>query len=48
MQGSVALGKTFLAKDHPGKSGAQLALMKCIDLFHSQELDRLAKKYSGK
>jgi hypothetical protein len=45
---AAALGKTFLAKQYRGKHGEKLTLMKCIDLFHSPELDRLAKKYSGK
>jgi hypothetical protein len=42
---AAALGKKFLAKDYQGKSGEQITLMKCIDLFHSKELDRLAKAY---
>jgi hypothetical protein len=42
------LGKKFLAKEYLSKSGAQLTLMKCIDLFHSEELDQLAKKYIKK
>jgi hypothetical protein len=46
---AASLGKTFLAREyrsiHPG---AKLTLMKCIDFFHSRELDRLAKKYSTK
>jgi Type VI secretion system (T6SS), amidase immunity protein len=45
---TAALGKTFLAKDYQGKSGEQLTLMKCIDFFHSKELDRLAKRYGKK
>ena len=45
---AAALGKTFLAKDYQGKSGEQLTLMKCIDFFHSRELDRLAKRYGKK
>jgi hypothetical protein len=44
-EAAASLGKTFLAKDYQGKSGEQITLMKCIDLFHSKELDRLAKKY---
>jgi Type VI secretion system (T6SS), amidase immunity protein len=47
-EAAAALGKTFLAKDYQGKSGEQLTLMKCIDLFHSKELDRLAKRYGKK
>jgi hypothetical protein len=45
---AASLGKTFLAKDYQGKSGEQLTLMKCIDFFHSKELDRLARRYGKK
>jgi Type VI secretion system (T6SS), amidase immunity protein len=43
-----ALGKRFLAKEYKGLNGEKLTLMKCIDLFHSKELDQLAKKYDKK
>jgi hypothetical protein len=43
-----ALAKQFLAKTYTGVSGEKLTLMKCIDFFHSKELDRLAITYSGK
>jgi hypothetical protein len=42
------LAKQFLAKKYVGISGEQMTLMKCIDLFHSKELDRLARTYVGK
>jgi hypothetical protein len=42
---AAALGKKFLAKDYQSISGDKLTLMKCIDFFHSKELDQLAKKY---
>lgn len=42
------LAKQFLAKKYKGISGEPLTLMKCIDLFHSKELDQLARKYYGK
>jgi hypothetical protein len=45
---AASLGKKFLAKNYPSKSGAQLTLMKCIDFFHSKELEQVAKKYTGK
>jgi hypothetical protein len=45
---AAALGKKFLAKDYQSFTGEQLTLMKCIDLFHSKELDQLAKKYGKK
>ena len=47
-QEAAALGKKFLAKDYQGKSGEKLTLMKCIDLFHSKELEQLARKYAKK
>jgi hypothetical protein len=40
-----ALGKTFLAKDYPSIHGGQITLMKCIDFYHSKELERVVKKY---
>jgi type VI secretion system (T6SS) amidase immunity protein Tai4 len=45
---AALLGKKFLAKDYRSFTGEELTLMKCIDLFHSKELDRLAKKYNRK
>jgi hypothetical protein len=41
------LGKQFLAKEYLSESGEKLTLMKCIDLFHSRELDRLARRYAA-
>jgi len=45
---AASLSKTFLAKEYLGKHGEKLTLMKCIDFFHSKELDQLAKKYDKK
>jgi len=45
---AASLGKKFLAKDYQSISGEQLTLMKCIDFFHSKELDHMAKKYGKK
>ena len=45
---AASLGKKFLAKEYRSISGEKLTLMKCIDFFHSKELDQLAKKYSKK
>ncbi|MGC1352227.1 MAG: T6SS amidase immunity protein Tai4 family protein [Xanthobacteraceae bacterium] len=45
---AAALGKTFLAKNYESMQGGQITLMKCIDFFHSKELDQLIKKYSKK
>jgi hypothetical protein len=43
-----SLAKQFLAKEYRSFSGEKLVLMKCIDLFHSRELDQLAKRYYKK
>jgi hypothetical protein len=45
---AAALAEKFLAKEYQSATGAKLVLMKCIDLFHSKELDRLTKKYLRK
>ncbi len=45
---AAALGKRFLAKEYKSFSGEELILMKCIDLFHSEELEALAKRYNQK
>jgi hypothetical protein len=39
------LGKKFLAKDYQSKHGERLTLMKCIDFYHSKDLEQLVKKY---
>jgi hypothetical protein len=44
----ASLGRKFLAKEYLSISGEKLTLMKCIDFFHSKELDQLAKKYGKK
>jgi type VI secretion system (T6SS) amidase immunity protein Tai4 len=45
---AASLGKKFLTKEYRSSSGEKLTLMKCIDFFHSQELEQLAKKYNKK
>ena len=45
---AAALAKKYLAKEYLAKHGQKLTVMKCIDLFHSRELDRIAKKYGRK
>ncbi len=42
---ATKLGRSFLATEYKSMSGEKLVLMKCIDFYHSQELDLLAKKY---
>lgn len=43
---SAAMAEQFLAKKYQGINGEALTVMKCIDFFHSKELDQLAKKYA--
>lgn len=38
----------FLKKEYASQTGERLIIMKCIDLYHSKELDQLARKYSAK
>ena len=45
---AAVLGRKFLAKEYLSKSGEKLILMKCIDFYHSKELDRVARKYANK
>jgi hypothetical protein len=45
---AAILGRKFLAKEYLSQSGEKLILMKCIDFYHSKELDRLARKYANK
>lgn len=42
----AALSLMFLSKNYMSQSGENLIIMKCIDFFHSQDLDRLARKYA--
>lgn len=45
---ATLLGRQFLKREYKSKSGAKLTIMKCIDFYHSHELDELAKKYQNK
>lgn len=45
---ALALSQSFLARDYKSISGEKLIMMKCIDLYHSKELDRLARKHAGR
>jgi len=42
---ATKLGRAFLSKEYKSMSGEKLIIMKCIDLYNSQELDALAKKF---
>ncbi len=43
---AAKLSDQFLAKNYVGEGGEKLTVMKCIDLFHSKELEQLAQKYN--
>ena len=42
---ATQLARTFLARKYESITSDNLTLMKCIDLFHSRELQLIAKKY---
>lgn len=44
---ATLLGRKFLSMDYKSISGEKLVLMKCIDFYHSKDLDRLARKYAA-
>jgi hypothetical protein len=43
-----ALMEKWINRDYPSISGTQIQLMKCIDLYRSQELDAFAKTKTSK
>ena len=45
---ATLLGRKFLKKQYKSVSGEPLTLMKCIDFYHSKELDGLVRKYLNK
>jgi len=45
---ATLLGRKFLKNTYISISGESLVLMKCIDFFHSKELDMIARKYRRK
>ena len=45
---AAVLGRKFLTKEYLSQNGEKLVLMKCIDFYHSKELDRLSRKYANK
>lgn len=42
------LADEFLAKEYNSQSGEAMVLTKCIDFYHSAELDKLVKSWDGK
>jgi Type VI secretion system (T6SS), amidase immunity protein len=45
---ATLLGKEFLKRSYESMSGESLTLMKCIDFYHSKELESLARRYRNK
>jgi hypothetical protein len=43
---AAVLGRMFLSKNYMSQSGENLVIMKCIDFFHSKELDHIVRKYA--
>lgn len=41
-------GLQFLNKNYASQSGQPMILAKCIDFYHSQQLDSLVKSFKGK
>ena len=42
---AVLLGREFLKRAYKSKTGEPLVLMKCVDFYHSAELDGIASRY---
>lgn len=43
---AAVLGKKYLARERLSQSGEKLILMKCMDFYHSKELNKLASRYA--
>lgn len=44
---ATLLGRQYLKKEYKSHSGSNLILMKCIDFYHSIELQEIAKRYNN-
>lgn len=44
---ALAIVRTFLKKEYASQSGEKLTAMKCIDLYNSKELDKLARTHAS-
>ncbi len=42
---ATLLGRKYLKKTYKSKVGAKLSLMKCLDFYHSKELEALYQKF---
>jgi hypothetical protein len=45
---AIELSKEFSKKKYKSITGDEITLMKCIDFYHSKELDKISKKYMKK
>jgi len=45
---ATLLGREFLEKEYKSHTGESLTLMKCIDFYHSNELENITAKYETK
>lgn len=45
---ATLLGRNFLKREYKSITEQKLVLMKCIDFYHSKEMDDLEKKYAKK
>ena len=44
---ATLLGRQYLKKEYKSHSESNLTLMKCIDFYHSIELENIIKKYAN-
>jgi Type VI secretion system (T6SS), amidase immunity protein len=44
---ALVMVSAFLKKEYSSQGGERLTVMKCIDLYNSKELDKLARKYAA-
>jgi hypothetical protein len=45
---AIELSKEFLKKKYKSITDDEITLMKCIDFYHSKELDKISKRYMKK
>ncbi len=44
---AALLGRQYLKKEYKSNSESNLTIMKCIDFYHSIELENIVKKYAN-
>jgi len=42
---ATLMGREFLKRKYKSKTGAKLTMMKCLDFYHSKELEALYQKF---